>query len=163
MSALEQAELERLRFLGETVGLEAAHLAATDARLFAQPFSPERALSLRTDQDLAERVDAFVARFGRLQDTLADELLPALLRQLAEPIGSGLDNLARAERLGYVASVDRWLESRRLRNRMVHDYVRDPAELAAALTAGHQHVTLLLTAAAALQHEVQRRFGHAAG
>ena len=33
------------------------------------------------DIDLAERVDAFVARFGRLQDTAADKLLPELLRR----------------------------------------------------------------------------------
>ena len=46
--------------------------------------TPERAASLRTDIDLAERTDAFVARFGRLQDTVADKLLPALLDGLAE-------------------------------------------------------------------------------
>lgn len=159
MKAAEPPALQRLRFLSETVELEAGHLAATDARLFAEPFNAERAQRLRTDADLAERVDAFVARFGRLQDTLADKLLPALLQQLAEPLGSALDNLGRAERLGFVASVDQWLEARRLRNRMVHEYVRDPAELAAALTAGHGYVGLLVDAAAALRREVLQRFG----
>lgn len=159
MNAVEPEGLERLRFLAETVALEAGHLAGTDARLFAEPFTEARARQLRTDVDLAERVDAFVARFGRLQDTLADKLLPALLRQLAEPLGSAIDNLNRAERLGFVGSVDQWLQSRRLRNRMVHEYVRDPAVLAAALEAGHAFVPLLLAAATALSQEVQRRFG----
>lgn len=159
MNGADQGEIARLQFLADTVALEAAHLAVTDQRLFASAFDAARALSLVHDLDLSERVDAFVARFGRLQDTLADKLLPALLRQLAEPVGSALDNLARAERLGFIHSVDQWLESRRLRNRMVHEYVRDAAELAAALTAGHVHVRLLLDAAAALRGEVLRRFG----
>ena len=62
--------------------------------------TPERAPSLSADQDLAERVDASVARFGRLPDTLGDKLLPRLLGWLAEPVGPAIDNRARAERLG---------------------------------------------------------------
>ena len=55
-----------------------------DRRLFAKPMTPERASSLPTDAVPAEQVDAFVARFAGLQDTLADKLLPALLRWLGE-------------------------------------------------------------------------------
>lgn len=149
----------RLRDLAETVRLEAEHLATTDARLFVEAFNAERAAQLRADVDLAERVDAFVVRFGRLQDTLADKLLPELLRRLAEPVGAVLDNLDRAERLGFVASVNEWLDARRLRNRMVHEYVRDPAQLAEALNAGHRMVPLLLSTAGTLRAEVARRFG----
>lgn len=141
---------ERLRFLAETVALEAAHLRATDARLFAEAMTAERAGRLRDDIDLSERVDAFVARFGRLQDTLADKLLPALLVWMAEPLGPAIDNLARAERLGWLQSVDDWLEVRRLRNRMVHEYVRDAAELAAALNRAHDGVRALTGAASTM-------------
>ena len=74
----------RLRFLADTVIAEAEHLQTTDGRLFAAAMTPERAAGLRTDIDLAERTDAFVARLGRLQDTVADKLLPALLDGLAE-------------------------------------------------------------------------------
>lgn len=145
---------ERLRFLAETVGLEAAHLLATDARLFAQPMDAERAARLGDDIDLAERVDAFAARFGRLQDTLADKLLPALLVWLAEPLGPAIDNLARAERLGWVASADAWLEVRRLRNRMIHEYVRDASELADALSRAHAAVPMLAAASDAMRKVV---------
>lgn len=138
---------------------EVHHLATTDARLFGEPFTLQRAEALRDDVDLSERVDAFVSRFVRLQDTLADKLLPELLRQLAEPTGSAIDNLDRAERLGLVASVDRWLEARRLRNRMVYEYVRDFMELATALNAGHQYVPLLTGAATASNALVVQRFG----
>ena len=60
---------ERLAFLLETVVLEAEHLQATDGRLFVETFTAERAASLRADALLAERLDAFAARFARLQDT----------------------------------------------------------------------------------------------
>ena len=39
----------RLRFLLETVALEAEHLLDNDGRLFAPPFTRERAAGLRSD------------------------------------------------------------------------------------------------------------------
>lgn len=140
---------------------EIGHLRQTDARLFAQPFDAARAASLGADIDLAERVDAFVARFGRLQDTVGDKLLPRLLAELAEPVGAAIDNLARAERLGWVADVEQWLAMRRLRNLMVHEYVDKPGELVVALAAGHGYVPSLCAAAEALVQETRLRFGEA--
>ena len=140
----------KLRFLADTAIAEAELLQTTDGRLFAVAMTAERAASLRTDIDLAERTDAFVARFGRLQDSVADKLLPALLDGLAEPVGPAIDNLNKAERLGWIGSVDAWIEVRRLRNRMIHEYVRYPAELASALRAAHAAVPLLADAAAAM-------------
>ncbi|TDP63355.1 hypothetical protein [Roseateles toxinivorans] len=73
---MSHAAAERLSFLLETVALEATHLLQTDARLFAQAFTPDRAAALKLNLDESERTDAFVARFGRLQDTLGDKRLP---------------------------------------------------------------------------------------
>lgn len=147
---MQTALLPKLRLLAETVLAETEHLQITDGRLFALPMTSERAATLRTDIDLAERVDAFVARFGRLQDTVADKLRPVLLDWLAEPVSAAIDNLNRAERLGWIASVDSWLEARRLRNRMIQEYVRNPADLALALTSAHAAVPLLAAAATAM-------------
>jgi uncharacterized protein with HEPN domain len=144
----------KLRFLADTVLAEAEHLQTTDGRLFAVAMTPERTAGLRGDIELAERTDAFVARFGRLQDTVADKLLPALLDWLAEPVGPAIDNLNKAERLGWIRSVDAWIEVRRLRNRMIHEYVRDPVELASALSAAHAAVPLLTDAAQAMAARV---------
>ncbi len=93
---------ERLAFLLETAALEARHLQDTDQRLFVEAFTVERAASLRADALLAERLNAFSARFARLQDTAGDKLR-ALLARLGEPVGSVLDNLDRAARLGLLA------------------------------------------------------------
>lgn len=147
MRVAEPGDLDRLWALARVVRREAEYLAQTDGRLFEQAFDAHRAQALPLDPELAERVDAFVARFGRLQDTLADKLLPALLRQLAEPVRSAVENLDMAEKLGLLDSADLWLETRRLRNRMIHEYVEDPAELAAGLMAGHARVQLLLRVA----------------
>lgn len=147
----------RLQFLTRVVRKECQHLVATDQRLFAEPFTPERARQLDTDPGLAERVEAFVGRFGRLQDTLGDKLLPVLLAALGEVPAAAIDNLDRAERLGLIASADDWMTLRKLRNQMVHEYVEDPAVLASALQTGHGFVRVLVVAAERLMAEVERR------
>lgn len=104
----------RLQFLARVVNKECRHLAATDARLFKGLFTPEQVAQLDTDPDLAERVEAFVGRFGRLQDTVGDKLLPQFLAALGEKISSAMDNLDRAERLGLLKSADEWMSMRSL-------------------------------------------------
>jgi hypothetical protein len=74
----------RLQFLARVVRKECQHLATTDQRLFANAFTQAQASRLEADPDLAERVEAFVGRFGRPQDTVGDKLLPMLLTALGE-------------------------------------------------------------------------------
>ena len=81
----------------------------------------------------SEMLDAFVARFSRLQDTIGDKLLPAILKLNLEPVGSQLDNLFRAEKLGWIDSADQWIELRGLRNSLVHEYMTSPEKLLFAL------------------------------
>ena len=150
MRVAEPGELDRLWALARVVRREAEYLAQTDGRLFGQVFDAERARTLPLTPELAERVDAFVARFGRLQDTLGDKLLPRLLEWLAEPVGPAIDNLARAEKLDLIRSGEEWIEARQLRNFMIHEYVRDSATLASALQRGHGAVEMLTQAAVAM-------------
>ena len=147
----------RLRFLVRVISKESRHLADPDARLFVEPFTRERAASLEGDSLLAERVDAFVGRYARLQDTVGDKLLPAVLTALGELPGAAIDNLDRAERLGWLRSTDDWMTARQLRNRMVHEYVESPELLADALNAGHDLVPLLQATAGALIDELRKR------
>ena len=79
-----------------------------------------------------------------MQDTIGDKLVPSLLRLLTEKPGSVLDNLNRAEKLGFLASVIEWLDVRNLRNKLVHEYVTDPMEFVMALNQSHTGVTLLV-------------------
>lgn len=147
----------RLIFLARVVRKEAQHVKSTDQRLFTRPLVPEDIQTLEQDELLAERIEAFVARFGRLQDSLGDKLLPNLLAFLQEPPASLLDNLDKAEKLGWINSTDAWLEMRRLRNQMVHEYIEDPVLLANSLNAGHQRLPELLIAAERMVSEIERR------
>ncbi|MFN7862767.1 MAG: hypothetical protein ACK5N7_05495 [Curvibacter sp.] len=146
----------RLVFLARVTGRESRHLQDTDARLFVAPFTPESARQIAKDAMLAERLDAFVARFSRLQDTLGDKLLPALLDAVGEAPGTAMDNLDRAERFGWIASADHWMEMRRLRNQMVHEYIEDPVVLADALNTGHLFVAALAEATEHCGREIAR-------
>ncbi|MBK6717711.1 MAG: hypothetical protein IPG57_22250 [Burkholderiales bacterium] len=144
---------ERLRFLLTVVQREAILLSDTDARLFAEPMDVARVAACAADPVLSERVDAFVARFGRLQDTLGDKLLPALLNWLGEPGGPAIDNLGKAERFGWIESADVWMRLRRLRNQMIHEYVEDPSLFADALCAAHEGIGGLLVAVQRMRAE----------
>lgn len=147
----------RLQFLVRVVRKEARHLTNTNNRLFSTPLNAEVVARLEEEPDLAERVEAFVGRFGRLQDTLGDKLLPLLLTALGETTATAIDNLARAERLGLVDSADEWMVIRTLRNQMVHEYVEDPLILGSALQAGHSFVPILVETANRLLAEVEHR------
>ena len=147
----------RLAFLTRLARKACGHLLTTDQRLCDQPFTRERASKLDTDPDLAERVEAFVGRFVRLQDTVGDALLPALLSALGETPGPAIDNLDRAERLGWLDSADTWLAMRKLPNQTIHEYVEDPALLSSALQTAHGFVPHLIAAAERLTGEAQGR------
>ena len=89
--------------------------------------------SLENSDEHSEMLDAFVSRYGRLQDTLGDKLLPAIQRLNLEKVGSQLDNLLRAEKLGWIESTQIWIELRELRNRLVHEYMESASDLLSAL------------------------------
>ncbi|MDD5030043.1 MAG: hypothetical protein PHH58_11170 [Rhodoferax sp.] len=146
----------RLEFLARVTEKACQHLHDTDDRLFGDLFTVERAQKIEADPILAERLDAFVSRFGRLQDMIGDKLLPALLNAMAEKTGPAIDNLDKAEKLGLIESADVWMEMRRLRNQMVHEYIEDLAVLASALRSGHAFVPALVAAAKRCAAETQR-------
>ncbi len=155
MSAAPERQL-RLCFLLRVVQKECNYLMQTDTRLFGPSFSLTDTEQLGTSPDLAERVDAFVGRFGRLQDTLGDKLLPTLLLAVGEKTGPAIDNLDRAERFGWLV-VEPWLAMRNLRNQMVHEYVEDMNILHNALSSGHAFVPQLIASAESMLDEIKRR------
>ena len=137
----------RLQFLSRVVKKEAYYLQDTDARLFAKALDVSDLQRIAQDALLAERLDAFVSRFGRLQDTLADKFLPTLLDAMAETRGAATENHDRAEKLGWLDSTDDWLVMRKLRNQMVHEYIEDLVILCDSLKAGHAFVNTLVKTA----------------
>ena len=152
---------ERLGFLANVVEKESEHLAFTFKRLFpeGQTVTSGMVTNWVADPEVAERMDAFVARFSRLQDTLGDKLLPALLRLTGEHVGPAVDNLNRAEKFDWIDSAEDWMIYRQLRNQMVNEYIEDYAVLADSLEAGRHYVPQLLAIADRLVGEVRERAG----
>ncbi len=148
---------DRLLFLAKVVSRELKHLQTTDQRLFASPLTLSVIEQLDDNEALAETVEAFVSRFGRLQDTLGDKLLPQLLSYLGERSTVMVDNLDKAERMGWIQSTDKWLETRQLRNQMVHEYIENPNILLNALNAGHDFVAELAYVTERMLAEIQER------
>ena len=154
---VERKILPRLQFLARVVRKECQHLTTTDQRLFEGLFTVEQVIQLETDHDLAERVEAFVGRFGRLQDTVGDKLLPLFLIVLGEKASAAIDNLDLAERLGLLKSADEWMTMRNLRNQMIHEYVEDPVVLINALQSAHAFVPTLIAVANKMLDEIELR------
>lgn len=153
---LTPSQAARLGFLARVTDKACQHLHDTDRRLFGDVFTVEMAQRVELAPILAERLDVFVSRFGRLQDTVGDKLLPALLTALAEKTGPAIDNLDKAEKFGFIDSAEVWMEMRRLRNQMVHGYIEDLAVLASALRSGHAFVPVLVATARRCVAEVHR-------
>ncbi len=124
---------QRVLQLLELLDREQEGLERTRSRLFGQTVNADWVRGMEQHPEREDLAESFAAKFNRFQDGVGDKLLPRVLDQVGEPIGPFIDNLDRAERLGWLHSAARWMRARRLRNRLVHEYVPDPAEFARAL------------------------------
>ena len=152
---LRRAPSENLRFLAQVVRGEAELLSLTDGRLFAVPMDTRRAGTPCVKTSSWVNASTRLWPASAASKKLADKLLPEILSWLGEAVGPAIDNLSRAERLGWISDGQAWLDARQLRNRMIHEYVRDPDVLAAALSAGHAAVGLLVASADTLASVVE--------
>ena len=122
---------------------EAYYLERTATRLRSQSLDLAWVGSLENNDAHSEILDAFVSRYSRLQDSLGDKLLRAMLRASLEKTGAQLDNLLRAEKLGWIESTQTWIELRELRNRLVHEYMESADDLLDALQQALEGVHVL--------------------
>lgn len=70
---------------------------------------------------------------------------------------SAIENLDRAEKLGWLSSTEGWLVMRKLCNQMVHEYIEDLVVLHNALTAGHDFVSTLVDTTERLIGQARQR------
>lgn len=99
------------------------------------PPSPEKLTRL---EKMEKRLlDQFAYRYIRLQDDMGNHLFPALLRALGEEIANlpVIDRLARLEQLGWLPSMEEWLQLRKIRNAFAHDYPATTEEQSERLSA----------------------------
>lgn len=128
----------------EIVYREASHLAYSWSKLYSRPIDAAWVRGLEAEPQLAETLEAFVSRFGRMQDTIAGKLLPRWLLSLAEVPGSQIEILNRSARLGILQEVEPWLEARNLRNRLVHEYAHRAEDFAEDINLAKAYADLLV-------------------
>lgn len=86
--------------------------------------------------DKIKTIDSFIYRFIKIQDKMGEKLFPAVLQLLQEykqnmPL---IDVLNKLEKLGIINSTDEWIDFRKLRNSLTHDYPDNEEEIIEAIT-----------------------------
>jgi len=132
---------------------ETTHLRYTHRTLFAQPMDADWVKQLNSRDDLAEKVDAFVSRFGRLQDHLGEKLIPRFAALLGESPKSMLDVLAFAEKMQWIENAEIFIGARKLRNLLVHEYMSDAELFLQALLTAREAAKMLFDAVTAIEAE----------
>lgn len=131
----------------------AAHLQYTHRTLFALSIDAIWVQQLAVRAELAEKVEAFVSRFGRLQDHLGEKLIPRFAALLGESPKSLLDVLAYAEKMQWLASAESFIGARKLRNLLVHEYMADAELFLQALLEAKEAAQILFSTVAAIEAE----------
>ena len=148
MIAYDPEALPEFAATWRVVVKESALLKRTSDRLFAEDIDLPWVVALARDDERSERVEAFAARYSRLQDSLGERLFPRLLALVGQQGRSMIDRLNQVERLGLLDDAQQWLAWRNLRNRLVHVYVEHPEDFVDALRVGREYAAALLTVVA---------------
>lgn len=151
----EHAEAARIAL--DLAERQAAHLRYTCDTLFSEPIDRAWVEKLDEREDLAEKIEAFVGRFGRLQDHIGEKLLPAFARLLGSKTRSLVDVLAYAERMAWVVSGEEFIGARKLRNLLVHEYLTEPELFLEALLAAKPATELLFQVVQSVKQEALSR------
>ncbi|QPB72177.1 hypothetical protein D5125_14915 [Magnetovirga frankeli] len=135
----------------------AEHLRYSVQTLYQQRIDQAWVEQLANRPDLAEKIGAFVSRFGRLQDHLGEKLLPATCRLLGAQPKSLLDVLSYSERMKWLDSAEEFIGARKLRNLLVHEYMTDPRLFLEALQSAQPASEMLFTVIAKIKNEMMQR------
>jgi hypothetical protein len=104
----------------------ALHLMRMDfAKSKVEPFLPlNRDNYYDLDDITIGFLDQFIFRFSKLQDIMGSRLFPSILELLAEPVSEKafIDILNRLEKLEIIESALQWIELRKIRNDIAHEY-----------------------------------------
>ena len=135
---------------------EAAHLHYSHSTLFATRIDLQWVEALGQHPELAEKVEAFVSRFGRLQDHLGEKLIPRYAQLVGEQHKTQIDVLSFAERSGILVSADDFLAARKLRNALVHEYMQDAQSFLEGLQLAQSASQMLFDVITKIESELRR-------
>jgi hypothetical protein len=138
---IEHAESARLSLL--LAQKQQQHLQYTHQSLFSVPINQQWIEALETNEALSEKIEAFVARFSRLQDYIGEKLIPRFALLVGQTPKSLLDNLNFAEKMGWLEDAATFIQARKLRNLLVHEYMHDPELFLQTLNFANQATFML--------------------
>ena len=121
------AECDKHLKIINTAYLKMASFMPLDATKFQQ----------LTDDEI-EHIDQFLFRFAKLQDAMGEKMFILLLEHLQEEhlrARPFIDILNRLEQLGLLEDKNVWLELRKVRNSIAHQYEDEPRQAAEGLNA----------------------------
>ena len=80
-------------------------------------------------------IDSFIYRFSKIQDKMGDKFFPAILRELQEYKNNMalIDILNRLEKLELLKNSNDWIDYRKLRNSLTHEYSNNTDEIIEAI------------------------------
>lgn len=131
-------------------------MAYTQNTLFAQQIDLAWINDLEFNEEKSEKIDAFVSRFGRLQDFLGEKLIPVFANLVGENPKSILDVLSFAEKMEWLEDAEAFISARKLRNLLVHEYMDDPAIFLDALFSAYKASETLLTLVLTLANQAEK-------
>lgn len=81
--------------------------------------------------EIVKTLDSFIYRFIKIQDRMGDKLFPEYLKILQEykPNFPLIDILNELERFEILKSAEDWMEYRKLRNTLTHEYPGNEKEI----------------------------------
>lgn len=87
------------------------------------------------DTEKIKTIDSFIYRFTKVQDRMGEKFFPLVLSELYEYKRSMalIDVLNRLEKLELLKSSDEWIEYRKLRNTLTHEYPDNEDEIIEAI------------------------------
>ena len=87
------------------------------------------------DIEKIKTIDSFIYRFTKVQDRMGEKFFPLILAELYEYKSNMafIDVLNRLEKLELLESSDAWIEYRKLRNTLTHEYPDNEDEIIEAI------------------------------
>ena len=110
-----------------TLHLDRAKLALAEIKGWSDDFGCD----IFENFEKIKTIDSFIYRFIKLQDMMGDKLFRVFLDKFGEYKDnmSLVDVLDRLEKLEIIDDGSKWMEYRKIRNRLTHEYPNNEAEV----------------------------------
>ena len=97
------------------------------------PISANRYQKLKKDE--VQAIDQYLFRFSKLQDTICDKVFKLLIMQFNQNSENipFIDILNQLEKIGFLYSAREWINLRKIRNEIAHQYDDEPEDMSQAI------------------------------